>query len=512
MRLILASHMPRRFFLLLMFVAACGLHAQKWDYSERENLSSMINTSFDEVYPIISPDGDILYFVRKDYPQNVGGPKADIWYCERLPDSSWGMARNIGAPLNTSGYNYVCHAFPDNNSLLLGNHYLPDGTQAPGISLSTRTNEGWTPPRNHRILAYSNKAKYAEFTVSPDMRVLLLSIEKPGGLGGRDICFSFRVDDSTWSEPVNPGAPLNSSSDDITPFLAADGKTLYFSSGRPGGFGSNDIYFSRREDPTWLSWSEPQNMGYPVNTPGWDAYYSVPASGEYAYFVSTMSGHGLSDIFRTRLQKHEKPMPVLMLTGIAKDFGDVPLPALIYYQRLSDTLRSGVAHAHPSTGVFTIALPAGEQWQFRAELEGYYPISENIDLRNLDEYRKEKRDLVLVPIEKGRTILLNNIFFDFDMAELRPESVSELQRLVNLLRSQPTMRVQINGHTDSVGTYSYNEELSQARAQAVVDYLIGQGIPPARLNAMGYGEALPVESNDSEYGRQKNRRVEFTIL
>ncbi len=500
--------------LCLILIPALGgaVSAQHWDYRERENLGPMINTSFDEVYPIISPDGKALFFVRKDYPGNIDGPKADIWYSERMADGAWSIARNIGTPLNNQGYNYVCHAFPDNNTLLLGNQYLSDGTQGPGISISTRTTEGWSVPRNQSIRDYRNKSRFAEFTMDPTGRVLILSIHADQTHGERDLYICFRIDDSTWTAPENLPKPLNSDRDDITPFLAADGKTLYFSSARPGGFGSNDVYMSRRLDDSWRSWSEPQNLGYPINTPGWDAYYSVPASGEYAYLVSTLSGFGLSDIFRTVLPKHEKPTPVLMITGVTKNFDEKPVPARIYYQRLADTTQHGVAVAHPTTGAFTIALPAGEQWQFHAEYDGHYPISENIDLREMTEYREETRDLVLVPVVQGSTIRLNNIFFDFDMATLRSESVAELERLVRFLRSQPQMRIQISGHTDSVGTYEYNISLSQARAEAVVQYLITQGIASDRVFAKGYGEYFPIETNSSDEGRQRNRRVEFTIL
>ena len=501
----------------MIFTAALLLcvtrsEGQTFDYRERVNLGSMINTEFDEVYPIISPDGKRLFFVRKEYPGNVGGPKADIWCGELLFDSSWGIATNAGPPLNNAGYNYVCAVLPDNNSLLLGNQYLPDGTQRQGIAMSHRLASGWSWPVNQTIRQFRNESRYAEFTISPDGSVLIMSIQNDQSAGERDMYLSMRVDDSTWTAPVNPGTPLNSAQEDITPFLAADGKTLYFSSARPGGFGSNDIYMSRRLDDTWLAWSEPQNLGYPINTPAWDAYYSVPASGAFAYFVSTVNTFGLSDIFRVPLQKEDKPTPVLLLTGITKDFANAPLPARIYYQKLSDTLRQGEARANPETGAFTIALPAGEQWQFRAELDGYYPISENIDLRKLDSYLEQSRDLVLVPIARGSTILLNNIFFDFDKASLTSESIPELQRLVSFLNSQGDVRIQISGHTDSVGTVEYNISLSQARAQAVVDYLISHGISSSRLTAVGYGKGIPVESNETEEGRGKNRRVEFTIL
>ncbi|MDH7515301.1 MAG: OmpA family protein [Bacteroidota bacterium] len=498
--------------ILLVTVGGACADAQERQFAERENLGPMVNTSFDEVYPIISPDGKILFFVRKDYPGNIDSPKADIWFSRRLEDGGWSIAENIGRPLNNKGYNYVCYVFPDNNSLLLGNQYFEGDQQGPGVSIAKRTAEGWSMPRNQHIRGFRNKSRFAEFTVSPDGNVLIMSIENERSHGKRDIFVSFREDDTTWTEPEVLPTPLNSPQDDITPYLAADGKTLYFSSDRPGGFGSNDVYMSRRLDDTWRSWSEPRNLGYPVNTPDWDAYYSVPASGEYAYFVSTASSIGLSDIFRIRLAPEHRPTPVLMITGVTKDDENHPIPATVYFRKYADTARFATAVAHPTTGRYTIALPAGEEWEFHAEYEGYYPISEHLDLRDLREYREENRDLVLVPTVKGRTIRLNNIFFEFDKADLLPTSVSELERLVHLLRTNPAMRIHIGGHTDSVGTFEYNISLSRARAKAVVRYLVLRGISADRLTYEGYGEYVPIAPNETEEGRALNRRVEFTIL
>jgi outer membrane protein OmpA-like peptidoglycan-associated protein len=478
----------------------------------RENLGPSVNSVYDEVLPIISADGRTLYFVRKDSPENTGGEKADIWYSILQSDGSWSNARNIGPPLNTSGYDYVCYALPDDNTLLLGNQYLPDGSKAMGISLSFRGATGWKQPVNLTIERFVNKSEYCEYTMSPDGRVLIMSILTDSGYGKRDLYFSRLIGDSAWSAPRSLGRIVNSDSTDITPFLAADGKTLYFSSNRAGGYGSNDIYYTRRLDETWTNWTSPKNMGYPISTAGWDAYYTIPAKGDYAYFVSTQQSLGKGDIFRIRLPEEVKPTPVLILSGVVKNVRGEPLAARIFYQRLSDSGYLGSAVAHPTTGAFSLALPAGEAYSFHAEYDGYYPISENMDLRELAEYKEERKDLTLAPIERGSTVRLTNIFFDFDRATLRDESIPELERLVSFLRGQPSIRVQIAGHTDNVGSDEYNRALSQSRAQAVVNYLIEKGVPSSRLDAKGYGKSKPIDSNETDAGRQMNRRVEFTIL
>jgi outer membrane protein OmpA-like peptidoglycan-associated protein len=188
-----------------------------------------------------------------------------------------------------------------------------------------------------------------------------------------------------------------------------------------------------------------------------------------------------------------------------------PVNARIKYELLPGGHEVGGAATNPSTGVYKITLPAGFTYGYRAEAPGYIPISENLDLRSTEHYSEERRDLKLVPIEKGQTIRLNNIFFETAKADLQPESFAELDRVVELLRSNPSMEIAISGHTDNVGTTSFNRDLSDARARAVMSYLIEKGIERKRLKAKGYGDSKPIASNDTEEGRQENRRVEFTI-
>jgi outer membrane protein OmpA-like peptidoglycan-associated protein len=508
------SNTTRTFFLFLFSLIAAGamLPAQQ-KAPVRENLGPNVNSEYDEVLPVISADGKTLFFDRKGHPGNTEGPKDDIWYSEKQANGSWGPARNIGWPLNTRGPNYVCAALPDNNTLLLGNQYLPDGSLILGVSMTFRSKTGWQVPTSLVITHFRNDNRngLAEYTISPDGRVLVMSVETPASLGGRDLYVSFLMDDGSWSEPVNMGADINSPNSDITPFIAADGKTIYFSSDRPGGYGKNDVYLSRRLDDTWLHWSMPANLGLPVNSAGWDAYYTVPASGEYAYFVSTADGIGRSDIFRIRLPKELRPEPVVLVKGRVTDSLGVPVKAGIVYERFSDRKEIGRANIDPATGAYTMVLPVGDRYGFRAEAFGYFPVSDHIDARSITEYTEMERNLVLVPFAAGATVKLNNIFFAFDQTTLDSASQLELDRLVGLLKEQQGMKIEISGYTDDVGDEEYNLRLSQMRAQSVVDYLIAKGIKTSRLTAMGYGKLRPVSPNTTEEGRKANRRVEFTI-
>lgn len=503
-----------------VFVCVMGLallapvHAVSQEsFPERVNLGPMVNSEYNEVLPVIAPDGKTLYFVRKDHPENAGRARRDDIYVSRLQeDGNWGPAANIGAPLNDEGFNFVCTVMPDNNSLLLGNRYYRDGSQDEGVSLTTRSDSGWSFPVHIEIRNIGNLSDLSEYTMSPDGRVVIMSVLRADSIGGRDLFVSMRREDGSWSDPANMGPTINSPFQDITPFLAADGTTLYFSSDRPGGYGSNDVYMTRRLDYTWKNWSPPRNLGYPINTSGWDAYYTVPANGEFAYFVSTSSGYGKSDLFRIALPESARPMPVMLVSGKVRDVDGKIVPAVIEYERLSDGKPVGSSHADPVTGAYSIALPLGHEYGLHAESDGYYPVSAHLDLTELGNFDEVQRDLVLAPLTRGSSIRLNNVFFDFDSSVLRPESYPELDRLVRLLRERPSMIIQIDGHCDDMGGHEYNMDLSRRRARAVADYVASQGISSARLMPRGFGKTRPVATNDTDEGRQLNRRVEYTIM
>ena len=488
----------------------------------RENLGPNINSVYDEVLPVISPDGKTLYVDRKNHPQNFRRPGVpqdennndNIWYSVQDSDGDWQPLKNIGPMLNNGYGSFVASVTPDGNTLLLGGTYEPkSGDPAHfGLWLTHRIAGGWSVPDEVVMKDYYTKALFVEFCLSNDGRTIILSLDRADSHGGKDLYVSFLQPDGTWSAPKNLGPDVNSAADEATPFLASDGETLYFASEGFAGYGSMDMYITRRLDSTWQHWSEPENLGPQLNTPGWDAYYTVPASGEFAYFVSTENSIGMGDIFRVKLPEALRPRPVLLVSGRVVDAKTgTPVTAIIKYENLETGKDIGSARTSPGTGAYKITLPAGETYGYRAEAPGYVPVSENLDLTKVTEYQEIERDLTLVPIEKGEVVRLNNIFFETAKAELRPESFAELDRVVKLLNDNPSMEIAIGGHTDNVGTAAVNNELSQARAQAVANYLVSKGINVKRLRVKGYGDTKPVASNDTDAGRQQNRRVEFTI-
>lgn len=481
-----------------------------------QNLGPRVNTEFDDFGPVIAPDGKTLYFIRTKYPQNVGGDSAgaDIYSSTLLEDGRWTYPENIGPPLNNTGYNSIESVTPDGNTVLLTNQYNADGSAGNGgLSMSHRTARGWSMPVNQTIKDYYNRSAFSESCLSADGNVILKTFEREDTYGGRDLYVCLLQPDGAWSAPLNLGPDVNTAGNEAGPFLAADGATLYFASdGRPG-YGDFDLYVTRRLDSTWRHWSEPQNLGREINSDGFDAYYSVSASGDYAYFSSTRDSYGGQDIYRVPLPGVARPNPVVLVTGHVLDAKtQLPVLAHIVYEMLPSGAEAGRARSNPADGGYGITLPAGAQFGFRAEAAGYYAISDNLDTRQLERYDELKKDLFLVPVEQGQSIRLNNIFFEFAQATLKPESAPELNRVATFLKENPSVVIEIGGHSDNIGGDAVNLTMSRSRAEAVMAFLSSQGIPPQRMSAKGYGRSKPLATNDTEDGRRMNRRVEFTIV
>lgn len=480
-----------------------------------ERLPATINSIYDEVAPMISPDGKTVYFDRKKHPDNAGGfnDEDDIWVSS-FKNGKWTDAQNIGFPLNNNYSNFVQSITPDDNSLLLGNIYNKDGSMNAGVSITYRTRTGWAFPEEQYIDDFYNQNQYANYFLSNDGRVLIMAIERKDSYGGLDLYVSFLKGENSWTKPKNLGSVINTYVNDYSPFLAADGVTFYYSTSGYPGYGEEDIFMVKRLDDTWENWSEPQNLGDQINTDKSDTKYNIPASGEYAYYSSTKESIGKNDIYRIKLPQKVKPKAVVLISGtVLNEKTNAPVDARIIVEELPGGKEVAVARTDPNTGEFKIILPAGKKYGFRAIALGYFEINKNIDLTDIDEYTEIEDEMMRVsPIEVGSVVRLNNIFFDFAKATLKPESFPELDRVVTFLEENKTLELEIAGHTDNIGSDATNQKLSQARAQSVVDYLIVNGVNQSRLIAKGYGESRPVAFNNTDEGRAMNRRVEFKVL
>lgn len=480
-----------------------------------ENLGTAINSQYSDAIDAVSPDGKTLYISRVNHPNNVGGVSGgrDVWYSTLRADSTWTPAVNIGAPINNEGNNYVNSISPDGMTLLLGNLYKPDGSSAGrGLSMTHKTQDGWSKPENLKIRNLVSKSNHAEYALSPDGKTILMSIEADQTYGFNDLYATFLTETGEWSEPINLGETINSPGNENGPFLAADGVTLYYSTNGLSGYGSNDLFITRRLDDSWTKWSEPENLGPGINTPKFDAGYSLAASGSFAYFTSTANSMGEDDVFRIVLSKEAKPQPVMLLSGhVYNAKTKLPIEATITYVAVTDSSHSASARSNRVTGEYKTILPAGSEYMLRVEAKNFYAMTERFSTATLTEYQEFAKDIYLNPVAVGQTFRLNNMFFEFAKADLKPESFVELDNVVQFMCVSPTVEIQIAGHTDNVGSDEDNITLSENRAQAVLKYIISHGINSSRITSRGFGKSKPEAPNDTEEGRQLNRRVEFTI-
>ncbi|WKK77269.1 OmpA family protein [Marivirga salinae] len=481
-----------------------------------EKLDERVNSPYEELKPILSPDGKQLFFGRKFHPDNVGGIEdyEDIWVSDLdTVTNEWQEAQNLGEPLNSDGPNWVSSITPDGNTmvLLIGNKYDEKRDKLfSGVSVSSKAGDSWSKPESLDIDDFYNMAEKANFYLANSRKTLIMSIKRDNSYGDRDLYVSFEKRDGTWTAPMNLGENVNTATDETSPFLASDDKTLFFSSSGYIGFGKNDIYMTRRLDDTWQNWSEPYNMGPQVNSSGDDLFFSMPAEGNFAYYTKEDSV-GDMNIYRLPMPLFNELDPVITISGRVVDMEtQEPLDAVVSYET-QDGVEVGKVETDPTTGEYEITLPAGKEYQYIAKVKGYLPISENIDLTNQKESKSFTNDMILAPVKDKAEIVLNNVFFAFDSYELLASSKFELNRMVEVMKDNSQIEVVIIGHTDSTGPEEYNQMLSEKRAQSVVNYLTGNGIDKARLEYLGKGESEPAYPNDTKENRAKNRRVNFKV-
>ncbi len=474
--------------------------------SDPIKLSETINTPVVNAEPKLSPDGSRLYFCRRDNVENIG--VADIWYSEPDKDGKWGKPKNMGRPVNDESFNMLIGARSDGNALLVIGDYLKKGRNK--LYIVYKEGGNWMQPQ---LVDIENSPEAYSYGVSADFRVLIISANS-NITNERDLFVSFQKDKKTWSEPKYMGDLVNSMGAETFPTLANDGKTLYFSSAGMGGYGRFDVFMSRRLDDSWVKWSKPQNMGSKINTPSYDADFTVDEKGKYAYISSDYGSTDLVfSIYKIELPSDAKPKPVVVFRGqVLNQKTNKPIEAEVTYHRISDGKKLGTLMSAASSGGFTIILPCGEKYGFESKAEGYISISDYIDLTNADEHQTIVRDIKMVPFKVGEVVRMNNLFFDTGKAELNTDSYTEIEKVILLLKQNKNMIIEIIGHTDSEGKEADNQMLSEQRAKNVSTFIINKGINASRVKHKGMGEKKPVTSNKTPKGRERNRRVEFKIL
>ncbi len=483
--------------------------------TQKQILGSTINTKYNDLGPIIQVDGKTLYFFRDGHPDNKGTKhQQDAWISNRKDlDSGWKDAINLGSPINNESSNFIISVSPDRTTMMVVNVYDNYGKCVKdGVSITHYVDGKWTMPKEIKIEGWYNYNYFNGFQLSADNKTLLISAERADAIGGTDLYVSFRKNDTLFGTPFNLGETINTTTNEITPFLAPDNQTLYFASNGHPGYGDQDIFVSKRLG-AWDEWTMPYNLGSRINSSVWDAYFSISASGDDAYFVS-YQGNRQAEIYTIKLKEEKlKPEAVLLVKGkVLNRKTKQAIGTKITIRNIDTGEDVALAHSNSESGEYMIVLPAKSNYAFYADYQGFYAVRENIYLDSLKDYDEIEQNLLLVPYEKGEKIPLNNIFFVKAKSQILSTSYAELNHLVKILKLNPSMKIEVGGHTDNVGDALLNMKLSEQRAEAIKKYLVKRGIDAKRLKTKGYGGTSPVGDNRFVNSRQLNRRVEFKIL
>ncbi len=448
--------------------------SQDLDFTPRERLGDHINTSFTETKPIISYDNSTLFLTRQYHPMNTGGEDdiQDIYYASRDADQIWTKPVNIGTPLNNKFPNGISSLSHGADTALVINVFTAKGYEK-GASLSFQTADGWTSPRAITINKFKNVSDFIDYFITNDGQRMFLAIESKGSYGDQDIYVSERIDDFNWTEPKNIGGNVNTYEAEFSPFLSSDGRTLFFSSFGHEGFGGADIFYSTRLDDTWTNWSEPENLGDAFNTAGFEAYFTIPARGEHAYFVSdTESNSDSRDIFRAIIPLHLNPTPGVIVSGVTRNkltkgaiTTEVAITTPDPLVEDKHFVTSNAEHKY-SRSIFEFP----KKFRLLAEADDYLSTSQYLEVTETDK-REITADLYLVPIEVGNTLISHDVAFDPGSTSLTSLGIEELDRMVKYLTDYPSIKFEIRVHVAAGG--GNEQQLSEERLLVVHRFFPG---------------------------------------
>jgi flagellar motor protein MotB len=476
------------------------------------NLKRNINTSGDEYINAVSSDELLLYFTGSSPQSDPGAAGDSFFYSTRNTiHDDWNPAQLVGTPFNAGGNEGALTITLDRRYVLFAGCQWPEGFGSCDIYVAQISDGQFGTPQNLGPKV-NGSAWDSQPSMAPDGRTLYFTSNRAGGFGNSDIWKSVLQDDGQWSTPENLGDVINTHGYEMAPFIHADGTTLYFSSDRHVGMGGIDLFVSKTDEEG--NWSTPVNLGYPVNTPGDEINIIVNARGAKAYISAKLSeGFGGFDIYEFDLHEDVRPVPSTYLKGIVTDAKtNEPVEAFFVLINLENDEEVVRSFSDKNTGEFLLCIPTNRDYALNVSGEGYMFYSENFSLSGFTtETKPFIKNISLSPIDVGETIILRNIFFDTGKYNLKPESVSELKKLLEFMEHNPALKIEIGGHTDNVGGEAYNLELSENRAKSVFDFLTQRGIEPSRLTYRGFGYSKPIATNDTQDGRAKNRRTEISI-
>jgi len=505
-----------------------------------ENIGPFVNTEWPEYAPVISSDLKLLYFTTRR-PDNVGGQKdVDDKFFEDISVSTyndvedrWENVKNLGAPINSKNHEATVSLSHDGKKLFIYKDDKGDGN----VYESTVDNNVWSKPEK---LSVNSKSWEPHVCITPDGKTLYFVSNRPGGLGGTDIYKAVILPDGEWGNIENLGPVVNTMYDEESPFILSDGKTMYFSSKGHDSMGGYDV-FTTTIDSTG-AFTKPENMGFPINTTEDDVFFFPTTNPNVIYYSSAKKdGYGDMDIYRITIKEEVQRIAILK-GNVFDELFFKPIASNIEIKEVDgDFVRN--LPTYQKTGEYYIDLPIGKKYEITVIAEGFDTIRDFIAVQDSDinqviikmflmkkprtaleqlEYVAEEVQIDSVPkivyfediktLKVGDKIVLKNILYDFDKSTLRPESIDEINKLITFMQERPTLRIEISSHTDNKGSARYNKKLSEDRAKSVVNYLLEKGIAADRLEAKGYGFDEPIATNDTDEGRQMNRRTEFMVL
>ena len=482
---------------------------------ELVNMGASVNSEWDEYLAALTADDEQIVFTVKR-PRDKGTVCAfclneeDLYYSSKS-FGAWLPREELGTPVKT-GYNEGAQCLsPDGKYLLYTMCDADFGMGSCDLYWSKRIGDRWSRPRNFGA-PVNTSVWESQPSMAADGMTVYFASSRPGGFGGMDIWKTTMTSEGEFSVPENLGPTINTPGDDAAPFIHSDGRTLYFASNGRVGMGGYDLYYSTLQ--TDGTWSEPIDMGFPINSPADEINIFINASGTVAYIASDKDGgYGGLDLYSFELDDQLRPNPVTYIKGHVKDaFSGEPLAARIEMIDLNTRQLLTSTSSDAVTGSYLACVHTGGNILLNVSHPDYPFYSENFQIeKTYTELSPFLKDISLQPTDVGTVVTLKNVFFDFDKTELKPESFVELDRLVSYLQHN-SVRIEIGGHTDDQGSEDYNDRLSENRAKAVYDYLIQKGIPADRLTYKGYGKRMPVADNSTDEGRATNRRTEFKII
>lgn len=475
------------------------------------NLGPKVNSDQDEYWPSLSADERTLFVTRLIRSDEFMKTLQEDFYISRWEDTAWSEMKSAGSPLNTPDNEGAQTITADGRYMVFTACNRRDGIGRCDLYETVREGDTWSIPVNMGA-PVNTKYRETQPSISADGRTLYFASDRPGGKGYHDIWVAYRQENGQWTNPVNLGDSINSPGQEMSPFIHPDNQSLYFSSDGFIGMGGYDLFISQRDSAG--QWTKPRNLGYPINTNRDEIGLIVNARGDKAYYASDFDKTKGKDIYVFDLPPEKRPVTVTYMKGnVFDDLTRKPLRARFELVDLETGNITFNAYSDSLTGEFLISIPVNRNYLLNVSRRSYLFYSDNFSLKDVFVAdRPYLKDIPLQRITAGSKIVLKNVFFETDSYALRSESRIELNKVSGLLKANPSIKIEIGGHTDNTGSPDYNQELSEKRAKAVADYLVSSGIEPARITWKGYSFNMPVAGNDTAESRALNRRTEMKVI